>query len=134
MNNEPSTMNYSAQQIAFLVNGKIDGNPEAIVSSFGKIEEAKQGQLSFFANPKYEEHLYITHASVILINESFELKQKLTATLIRVPDAYSAFAVLLTKYQETIVEQMIGIQQPVYISKTAQLGENIFLGAFSYLG
>ena len=126
-------MNYSAQQIAFLVKGKIEGNPEATVSSFGKIEEAKQGQLSFFSNPKYEEYLYTTGASVILINESFELKQKLTATLIRVPDAYSAFAVLLTKYQETIVEQMTGIQQPVYISATAQLGEKIFVGAFSYI-
>lgn len=126
-------MNYSAQQIAFLVKGKIEGNPEVTVSSFGKIEEAKQGQLSFFANPKYEEYLYTTGASVILINESFELKHKLTATLIRVPDAYSAFAVLLTKYQETIVEQMNGIQQPVYISATAQLGEKIFVAAFSYI-
>jgi UDP-3-O-[3-hydroxymyristoyl] glucosamine N-acyltransferase len=126
-------MNYSAQQIAFLVKGKIEGNPEATVSSFGKIEEAKQGQLSFFANPKYEEYLYTTSASIILINESFVLKQKLTATLIRVPDAYSAFAILLTKYQETIVEQMNGIQQPVYISATAQLGEKIFVGAFSYI-
>ena len=81
-------MNYSAQQIALLINGKLEGNPETTISSFGKIEEAKTGQLSFLANPKYEEYLYTTGASIILINDSLELKQKLTTTIIRVPDAY----------------------------------------------
>src|SRR3984957_4662382 len=127
-------MNYSAQQIAFLINGKLDGDPEMTVNAFGKIEDAKKGELSFLANPKYEEFLYTTGASIILINDSLELKQKLTATIIRVPDAYSAFAVLLTKYQETVTQQLIGIQQPSYISHTAQLGEKIFVGAFSYIG
>jgi UDP-3-O-[3-hydroxymyristoyl] glucosamine N-acyltransferase len=127
-------MNYSAQQIAFLVNGKLDGNPEVTINAFGKIEEAKQGELSFLANPKYEEYLYTTAASIILINESLELKQKLTATVIRVPDAYSAFAVLLTKYHEAVTQQLDGIQQPSYISPTAQLGKKVFIGAFSYIG
>jgi UDP-3-O-[3-hydroxymyristoyl] glucosamine N-acyltransferase len=127
-------MNYSAQQIAFLINGKLDGDPEVTVNAFGKIEEAKKGELSFLSNPKYEEFLYKTGASIILINDSLELKQKLTATLIRVPDAYSAFAVLLTKYHETVTQQLNGIQQPSYISHTAQLGEKIFVGAFSYVG
>jgi UDP-3-O-[3-hydroxymyristoyl] glucosamine N-acyltransferase len=127
-------MNYSAQQIAFLINGKLDGDPEVTVNAFGKIEDAKKGELSFLANPKYEEFLYTTGASIILINDSLELKQKLTATVIRVPDAYSAFATLLTKYQETVTQQLNGIQQPSYISSTAQLGEKIFVGAFSYIG
>src|SRR5258708_7973579 len=127
-------MTFSASQIALLINGKIEGEANVSVSSFGKIEEAKTGQLAFLANPKYEEYLYITQASVIIINDELELKQSVSATLIRVPDAYHAFADLLSKYQEMITLQMNGIQQPSYIAKTASYGENIFIGAFSYLG
>lgn len=127
-------MQFSAAQIAMLIDGKVEGDASAIVGSFGKIEEAKAGQLAFLANPKYEEHLYTTQASVIIINESLELKQPLQAALIRVPDAYSAFAGLLNKYQELMTQQLTGIQQPSYVSSSAQLGENVFLGAFAYLG
>jgi UDP-3-O-[3-hydroxymyristoyl] glucosamine N-acyltransferase len=127
-------MTFSAAQIALLVNGRIEGDPSATVSSFGKIEEAKSGQLAFLANPKYEEYLYITHASVIIINDALELKKPVTATLVRVPDAYTAFAMLLQKYQDIIRQQMTGIQQPSYIANSAVYGENIFIGAFSYIG
>ncbi|HEX9510781.1 MAG TPA: UDP-3-O-(3-hydroxymyristoyl)glucosamine N-acyltransferase [Puia sp.] len=127
-------MQFSAAQIALLINGKIEGDPNASVGSFGKIEEAVKGQLAFLANPKYEEHLYTTAASVIIVNESLELKQAVNATLIRVPDAYTAFASLLTKYQEIQAQQLTGIQEPSYIAKTASLGQNVFVGAFAYLG
>jgi len=127
-------MNFSAQQIAAITNGKIEGDPNASVNSFGKIEEAKQGELAFLANPKYEDHLYVTQASIIIINEAQQLKQPLNATLIRVPDAYTAFATLLSAYQQMMTQQLTGIQQPSYISKTAKTGENIFIGAFAYLG
>lgn len=127
-------MQFSAAQIALLINGRIEGDPNATVGAFGKIEEAVRGQLSFLANPKYEEHLYTTGASVIIVNETLELKQPVAATLIRVSDAYSAFASLLTKYQEIEAQQLTGIQEPSYISKSAQLGDKIFIGAFSYLG
>ena len=127
-------MNFSAQQIALLTNGKIEGDPNASVDSFGKIEEAKRGQLAFLANPKYEDYLYSTRASVIIINDSLQLKQAVTATLIRVPDAYTAFAVLLSKYQEMVTQQLSGIQQPSYVSKTASQGQNVFIGVFAYLG
>jgi UDP-3-O-[3-hydroxymyristoyl] glucosamine N-acyltransferase len=127
-------MQFSAAQIALLINGKIEGDPNATAGSFGKIEEAVNGQLAFLANPKYEEHLYTTGASVIIVNESLELKQPVHATLLRVPDAYTAFASLLTKYQEIEAQQLMGIQEPSYVSKTAKLGENIFIGAFAYLG
>lgn len=126
-------MVFSASQIALLINGKIDGNAEATVSSFGKIEEAKEGQLSFLANPKYEEYLYTTRASAIIINEDYQLKQPVSATLIRVKDAYSAFATLLTKYQELKQQQLKGVQQPSYIAASATYGENVFVGAFAYL-
>ena len=126
-------MQFSAAQIALLINGKIEGDPNASVGSFGKIEEAVAGQLSFLANPKYEEYLYTTSASVIIINEGQELKQSINATLIRVPDAYTAFASLLAKYQEIASQQLTGIQEPSYIAKTATLGQNVFVGAFAYL-
>ena len=127
-------MQFTAAQIALLINGKLEGNTAAIVASFGKIEEAKEGQLSFLANPKYEEYLYNTKASVVIINDSLELKQEVSSTLIRVQDAYTAFATLLAKYQELKTQQLTGIQEPSFISPTAGLGENIFVGAFTYIG
>lgn len=127
-------MTFSAAQIAHIVNGTVEGDAAASVDSFGKIEDAKEGQLAFFANPKYEEFLYSTKASVIIINSAYQLKQDVTASLIRVPDAYTAFATLLSKYQEMMQKQLTGIQQPNYIAKTASYGQNIFIGAFAYLG
>lgn len=127
-------MQFSAAQIALLINGKVEGNPETPVISFGKIEEAKEGQLTFLANPKYEDFLYSTNASVAIINESYTLKQPLKATLIRVADAYTAFATLLSKYQEIMTQQLSGIQQPSFIPSSVSYGENVFIGAFTYLG
>lgn len=117
-----------------LINGKVEGNPDTAVHSFGKIEEAQAGQLSFLSNPKYEEYLYRTQASLVIINAGQELKEPVNATLIRVPDAYSAFATLLSKYQEMATQKMTGIQEPSYISKTATMGQQVFVGAFAYLG
>jgi len=127
-------MTFPASQIALIINGKIEGDAAIAITSFGKIEEAQKGQLSFLANPKYEEYLYTTSASVVIINEGFELKQPVKATLIRVPDAYSAFATLLAKYQEIMEQQLNGIQQPSYIAKSAAYGQNVFIGAFAYIG
>lgn len=127
-------MTFPASQIALLINGRVEGDPNAAVTAFGKIEEAVAGQLSFLANPKYEDHLYTTGASVIIINEGYELKQPVNATLIRVPDAYSAFATLLSKYQEIMQQQLQGVQQPSYIAPSASYGEQVFIGAFAYLG
>ena len=127
-------MTFPAAQIAFLINGKVEGDAQVAVNSFGKIEEATEGQLAFLANPKYEEYLYSTKASVIIVNETQELRQPINATLIRVSDAYSAFATLLSKYQEIVQQQLTGVQEPSYISKSAKYGENAFIGAFAYLG
>jgi len=127
-------MEFSAEQIAQMIGGKIEGDPKVLVGSFGKIEEAVPGQLAFLANPKYEEYLYSTSASAIIVNDTQELKRKIEATLIRVPDAYTAFASLLSKYQEILSQQMVGIQDPSYIAKSAKLGEKVFVGAFSYVG
>ena len=127
-------MQFSASQIATLINGKIEGNAEVAVKSFGKIEEAGPDQLSFLANPKYEEFLYRTKASLIIINESLELKEKINATLIRVPDAYSAFATLLNTFKNLQTSQMNGIEQPVFLGEGATMGDNVYIGAFAYVG
>ncbi|KIC92866.1 UDP-3-O-(3-hydroxymyristoyl)glucosamine N-acyltransferase [Flavihumibacter solisilvae] len=127
-------MQFSAAQIAVLINGTVEGNPEVLVGSFGKIEEAVSGQLSFLANPKYEDYLYTTSASIIIVNDNLELKQPVTAALIRVKDAYSAFATLLSKYQELKTQQLVGRQEPSYVSTSAKMGEGVFIGAFAYIG
>jgi UDP-3-O-[3-hydroxymyristoyl] glucosamine N-acyltransferase len=127
-------MQFTAAQIATIINGQVQGDASVSVASFGKIEEAQAGQLSFLANPKYQDFLYTTHASIIIVNDNQEIKENIAATLIKVPDAYSAFATLLDAYQKIQQQQLTGIQQPSYIDATAKLAENIFIGAFAYLG
>lgn len=130
-------MQFTALQIATILNGRLEGDPEVKVSNLAKIEEAGEGSLSFIANPKYEEYIYSTKASIIIVNEGFVLEKAIQPTLIRVQDAYSSFALLLEKYNHILSRQKglkKGIQQPSYISSTAILGENIYIGAFSYLG
>ena len=127
-------VSFTAQQIALLVQGKIEGEATAVVEQFGKIESAMPGEISFLANPKYEDFLYTTKASVIIVNESLVLKKKIGATLIRVSDAYAAFATLQTKYQEMKNENLVGIQSPSFIASTAKLGEQNFVAAFAYIG
>jgi UDP-3-O-[3-hydroxymyristoyl] glucosamine N-acyltransferase len=117
-----------------MIGGNTEGDAAVTVGSFGKIEEAQAGQLAFLANPKYEEFLYTTGASVIIINEAQELKQPVAATLIRVPDAYSAFAALLDKYQQLQTQQLAGVEEPAYIHATAKMGDGVYIGAFAYLG
>ncbi len=127
-------MEFTAKQIAEKINGEIEGDPDVKVSSFGKLEEATEGQLAFLANPKYEEFLYTTNASVIIINSTLDVAKKLGATLIRVADAYSSFAAILTAYSQMAKANLTGIQEPTYIGKSVAMGENIFIGAFTYIG
>ena len=127
-------MQFTATQIADLINGKIEGDPDIAVSSFGKIEEATEGQLAFLANPKYEEFLYSTKASVIIINTTLQVEKEIGATLSVFRMLTPHLQLLLTEYAKMVRANLTGIQQPVYISATASMGENIFIGAFAYLG
>jgi UDP-3-O-[3-hydroxymyristoyl] glucosamine N-acyltransferase len=127
-------MQFTAQQIADFLQGTVEGSPDVTVSAFGKIEEAKSGELSFLANPKYEEYLYTTGASVIIVNNSLALKQAVSSTLIRVQDAYLAFASLLELYQQQRLSVQTGIEQPAFIHETATIGEDVYIGAFAYIG
>ncbi|MES2376377.1 MAG: UDP-3-O-(3-hydroxymyristoyl)glucosamine N-acyltransferase [Bacteroidota bacterium] len=126
-------MQFTAQQIASLLNGTVEGDPSVAVNQLAKIEEATAGTLSFLANPKYEPFLYSTNASIVIVNNDQVLTDKVKATLIRVENAYSSFSVLLEAYN-TIKLDKSGIEQPCFIHPSAQIGENVYIGAFAYIG
>ena len=126
-------MQLTAHQIALLLNGTVEGNPDVSVNQLAKIEEALPGSLSFLANPKYEQFLYQTQASIVILNNDFAISQPVNSTLIRVKDAYSAFSVLLEKYN-TIKLNKTGIEQPSFIHPSARVGADVYIGAFAYIG
>ncbi|MBS2210422.1 UDP-3-O-(3-hydroxymyristoyl)glucosamine N-acyltransferase [Carboxylicivirga mesophila] len=126
-------MKFTAGQIAELLNGKVEGNEEAIVRNVSKIEEGKPETLTFLANPKYNQYIYTTKADVVIVNDSFEAEKKIKATLIRVPNAYEALAQLLEMYEQSI-PQKTGIEQPSFVDDSAKLGDFVYVGAFAYIG
>ena len=128
-------MKFSAEQIAGIINGTVDGNPSVEVNTLAKIEEGVPGALSFLANPKYEEHIYKTESSVCIVNNTFEPSNPLpeTLTLIKVEDAYACFAKLLEFY-DTMQKEEPRIEANAFIDDTAVIGDNIYVGASSYIG
>jgi len=126
-------MQFTAQQIGLLLNGSVEGNPDVTVDKLGKIEDAGEGALSFLANPKYEPFLYTTQASAVIVSEGFIPAGPINTTLIRVKDAYSAFSVLLEKYN-TLKLSKVGIEEPSFIHSTAKIGKDVYIGAFAYVG
>jgi len=127
-------MKFTAEQIAGILEGDVVGNPNVEVYNLAKIEEGTEGSLTFLANPKYQDYLYTTKASLIIVNENLQLQKNITATLVRVKDAYSAFATLLTTYQNLKAQQKKGIETPSHIANSATLGADVFVGAFAYIG
>ena len=126
-------MEFTAQQIAAFVGGKIEGNPEATVRTFSKIEEGHEGSISFLSNPKYTHYLYETSSSVVLVNEDVELEHPVSATLIRVPSAYESVAKLLQLY-ESMKPKKTGIDSMAVISEAAKVRDNCYIGAFAFIG
>ena len=126
-------MKFTAEQIAGILEGEVVGNPQAEVSKLSKIEEGVEGSLTFLANPKYANYIYDTKATITIVNNTFEPENALTTTLIKVEDAYKAFSKLLEFYNQ-IKNNKVGIEQPSFIATTAQYGENLYLGAFGYIG
>lgn len=122
-------MEYSAQQIADLLKGKVEGDATIKVSSLSKIEEGKSGSLSFLSNPAYTSYIYNTDASVVILNYDTELTKKVkpTLTLIRVEDAYSSFATLLEIYYQDKMDKK-GIEEPSSVSPSAILGNDCYVG------
>ena len=126
-------MKFTAAQIAVILEGEVEGNPEIEVSKLSKIEEGGPESLSFLANPKYTQFIYTTKASIVIVNNIFKAEKEINSTLIRVEDAYKSFSKLLEYYNQVKMNKT-GIENPVFISKSAIYGENIYIGAFAYLG
>lgn len=126
-------MKFTAAQIAGILEGTLEGNADAEVSKLSKIEEGTEGSLTFLANPKYTPYIYKTGATITIVNRDFRPEHELNTTLIRVDDAYKSFSKLLEYYNQVKLNKS-GVEQPVFISDSASHGENIYLGAFSYVG
>ena len=126
-------MKFTAAQIAVILEGEVEGNSEIEVSKLSKIEEGGPESLSFLANPKYTQFIYTTKASIVIVNKIFKAEKEIHSTLIRVEDAYKSFSKLLEYYNQVKMNKT-GIESPVFISKSATYGENIYIGAFAYLG
>jgi UDP-3-O-[3-hydroxymyristoyl] glucosamine N-acyltransferase len=126
-------MQFTAQQIAGLLNGRVEGNPDAVVSKLSKIEEGSPGSVSFLANPLYTPHIYNTQASIVIINNDFVLTAPVTSTLIRVENAGNAFTQLLEMYNEVKLNKK-GISKMTFIAESARIGSDIYAGEFSYIG
>jgi UDP-3-O-[3-hydroxymyristoyl] glucosamine N-acyltransferase len=126
-------MKFTAHQIAGILEGDIIGNPDVEVSKLSKIEEGSKGSLTFLANPKYTSYIFSTKASITIVNRNFETDTEINTTLIKVDDAYKAFSKLLEYYNQVKLNKS-GIEQPCFISETAKLGTNEYVGAFTYIG
>ena len=126
-------MEFTAKAIASFLKGNIEGNPEAVVNTVSKIEEGKPGSLCFLANPQYTHFIYTTEATIVLVNNNFKAEKPVTATLIKVENAYEAFASLLELYNQSL-PQPKGIDKLAFIDESAKIEENTYIGTFAYIG
>ena len=126
-------MEFSANQIAGLVGGSVEGDGNVTVSTFAKIEEGHPGAISFLANPKYTHYIYDTQSSIVLVNRTFEPEKPINATLIRVDDPYATVAQLLDMVSKLTQQHPCGVEQPSYIGNGVELSPDCYLGAFSYV-
>lgn len=126
-------MEFSAKQIAQFVQGGIEGDENATVNTFAKIEDGKPGAISFLSNPKYTHYIYDTESSIVLVDKSVELEKPTKATLVRVDNAYECVAKLLQLY-ESMKPKKTGIDSLAFVSPSAKIGENVYIGAFAYIG
>ena len=125
-------MEFTAKQIAQFIQGKIEGDENATVNTFSKIEEGKPGAITFLSNPKYTHFIYNTQASIVIVNEDVEFEQPVNTTLIRVKNAYECIAKLLQLYA-SVQPKKTGIDSLAFISEKAKVGENCYVGAFAYI-
>ena len=127
-------MEFKAKEIAEILNGVVDGNPEATVSTFARIESGKPGAICFFANPKYEHYVYECKADIIIVNKTFEPKQPVSATMVRVDDSYAAVAALLDYVvaKKRSFKRYRGLRSRIRWS--AKLGKKVYVGDFAYIG
>ena len=126
-------MEFTAKQIASFIEGRVEGDENAKIHTFAKIEEGVPGAISFLSNPKYTHYIYDTQSSIVLVNEDLELTQPVKTTLIRVKNAYDCVAKLLQLYQASLPKKT-GISPMAFISESAKIGKDCYIGAFAYIG
>ena len=126
-------MEFTAKQVADLIQGRVEGDENAIINSFAKIEEGKAGAISFLSNPKYTHYIYETKSSVVLINEDVELEKSVNCTLIRVKSAYESVAKLLQLYQ-SMMPKKTGISPLAFVSEKATIGKDCYIAPFVFVG
>ena len=126
-------MEFTAKQIAEFIGGRVEGNEMATVHTFAKIEEGKEGAITFLSNPKYTQYIYDTQASIVLINEDVELERPVTATLIRVKNAYECVAKLLQMYAASLPKKT-GVDPLAFVAKSAEIGNDVYIGPFACIG
>jgi len=127
-------MEFTLNQIAQILHGEVRGDGGQKINTLAKIQEAQPGQIAFLANPKYEQYIYSTNASAIIVARDFQPKKEIRAALILVDDPYSSFTVLMEQYHKLISFQKSGVEQPSFFSESATIGANAYRGAFSYVG
>ena len=126
-------MEFTAKQIADFIGGRVEGNEQATVHTFTKIEEGKEGAITFLSNPKYTQYIYDTKASVILVNEDLQLEHPVETTLIRVKNAYECVAKLMQMYAAAQPKKT-GIDPLAFVSPSATIGKDVYIGPFTYVG
>lgn len=126
-------MEFTAKQIASFIQGTVEGNEDASVHTFAKIEEGKPGAISFLSNPKYVSYIYDTESTIVLVNKDLQLEREVKATLIRVNNAYEAVAKLLALYEMSKPKKK-GVDPLAYIAPSAQIGEDCYIAPFAYVG
>lgn len=127
-------MKFTIDQIAAILNGEVEGNGKEEIHTLGKIQDAAKGSITFLANIKYEDHIYSTKASAVIVSKDFKPKKSLDTTLIRVKDPYSSFTVLLEEYDKLVSFAKEGVEEPAFVGKDSKVGEKVYRGAFSYVG
>lgn len=126
-------MEFDAATIAGFLKGEIEGDPKVKVNTIAKIEEGHAGALSFLANPKYEQFIYSTDSSVVLVNKSFVPSSKINATLIKVDNAYEAFASLMQLVDNARPRKQ-GIHPAAIIEPSSKIGKDVYIGPYAYIG
>ena len=126
-------MEFTAKQIAEYVQGRVEGNENATINTFAKIEDGKEGAISFLSNPKYIHYIYETKSSIVLINEDVELEKPVQTTLIRVKNAYECVARLLQLY-ESMKPKKTGVDPLAFVAPSAKIGKNVYIGPFTFIG
>jgi len=127
-------MQFTIKQIAAMLGGEVKGSGDEKINMLGKIQDARKGQIAFLSNPKYEQFIYTTQASAVIVKKDFQPKKEISCSLILVDDPYSSFTALLEEYHKLVSFQKSGIEQPCFIGENSTTGKDIYRGAFSYIG